>query len=101
MSQLLWFLAPTVALSLQQHEVITSQILSVKTKLLTGLDNVDRWTEQGVWDKVLKDVRVVVSTYAVLADALGHGFVRMSRLALLIFDEGRYITHLKASRNLD
>ncbi|KAJ5960754.1 uncharacterized protein N7479_007904 [Penicillium vulpinum] len=90
--KLIWFLAPTVALSLQQHEVITSQILSVKTKVLTGLDNVDRWTEQGVWDKVLKDVRVVVSTYAVLADALGHGFVRMSRLALLIFDEAHHCT---------
>lgn len=77
-----------MALSLQQHEVITSQILSVKTKVLTSLDNVDRWTEQAVWDKVLKDIRVVVSTYAVLADALSHGFVRMSRLALLIFDEG-------------
>ncbi|KAJ5410973.1 uncharacterized protein N7487_005332 [Penicillium crustosum] len=91
-NKLIWFLAPTVALSLQQHEVITSQILSVKTKVLTGLDNVDRWTEQGVWDKVLKDVRVVVSTYAVLADALGHGFVRMSRLALLIFDEAHHCT---------
>ena len=88
MAQLIWFLAPTVALSFQQHKVITSQILSVKTKILTGLDNVDRWTEQATWDKVLKDVRVVVSTYAILADALGHGFVRMSRLALLVFDEG-------------
>ncbi|KAI3140437.1 hypothetical protein CBS147326_2138 [Penicillium roqueforti] len=90
--KLIWFLAPTVALSLQQHEVITSHILSVKTKVLTGLDNVDRWTDQGIWDKVLKDVRVVVSTYAVLADALGHGFVRMSRLALLIFDEAHHCT---------
>ncbi|KAJ5616526.1 hypothetical protein N7537_001640 [Penicillium hordei] len=90
--KLIWFLAPTVALSLQQHEVITTHILSVKTKVLTGLDNVDRWTEQGIWDKVLKDVRVVVSTYAVLADALGHGFVRMSRLALLIFDEAHHCT---------
>ncbi|CAG7962428.1 unnamed protein product [Penicillium nalgiovense] len=90
--KLIWILAPTVALSLQQHEVITSQILSVKTKILTGLDNVDRWTEQGIWDKVLKDVRVVVSTYAVLADALSHGFVRMSRLALLVFDEAHHCT---------
>lgn len=99
MSQLIWFLAPTVALSLQQHQVITSHILSVKTKVLTGLDNVDRWTDQGIWDKVLKDVRVVVSTYAVLADALGHGFVRMPRLALLIFDEGTYVAHLKVFQN--
>ncbi|KAI2737100.1 hypothetical protein DTO013E5_2339 [Penicillium roqueforti] len=90
--KLIWFLAPTVALSLQQHQVITSHILSVKTKVLTGLDNVDRWTDQGIWDKVLKDVRVVVSTYAVLADALGHGFVRMPRLALLIFDEAHHCT---------
>ena len=90
MSQLIWFLAPAVALSLQQHEVITRHILSVKTRVLTGLDNVDRWTDQGIWDKVLKDVRLVVSTYAVLADALDHGFVRMSRLALLIFDEGTW-----------
>lgn len=88
-SQLIWFLAPTVALCLQQHEVITEEIPSAKTKVLTGLDNVDRWTDQTIWDKVLKDVHVVVSTYAVLADALSHGFVQMSRLALLIFDEGK------------
>ncbi|KAJ5773733.1 hypothetical protein N7457_008629 [Penicillium paradoxum] len=91
-NKLIWFLAPTVALSLQQHAVINSQIPSVKTKVLTGLDNVDRWTDQGIWDKFLKDVRVVVSTYAVLADALTHGFVRMSRLALLIFDEAHHCT---------
>lgn len=57
----------------------------MKSKVLTGLD---RWTEQGVWDKSLKDVGGVVSTYSVLSGALGHGFVRMSRLALLIFDGG-------------
>ncbi|KAJ5550279.1 hypothetical protein N7461_004977 [Penicillium sp. DV-2018c] len=88
--KLIWFLAPTVALCLQQHQVISSQILSVKTKVLTGLDNVDRWTDQIIWDKVLRDVRVVVSTYAVLADALSHGFVQMSRLGLLIFDEAHH-----------
>jgi ERCC4-related helicase len=88
LAQFVWFLAPTVALCLQQHEVISSQIPSVKTRILTGLDNVDRWTEQQSWDAVLQDVRVVVSTHAVLADALNHGFVRMSQLALIVFDEG-------------
>jgi ERCC4-related helicase len=87
--QLIWFLVPTVALCLQQHEVIISQMPSVKTRILTGMDNVDRWTDQGIWDTVLKSIRVVVSTHAVLADALGHGFVQMSQLALLVFDEGR------------
>ncbi|CAG7966166.1 unnamed protein product [Penicillium olsonii] len=88
--KLIWFLAPTVALCIQQHETIRSQISTVKTKILTGMDNVDRWTDQSIWDAVLKDVRVVVSTHAVLADALGHGFVQMSRLALLVFDEAHH-----------
>ena len=87
--QLIWFLAPTVALCLQQHEAIASQIPSVKTRILTGQDNVDRWTDQIIWNSVLRDISVVVSTHAVLADALNHGFVRISRLALIIFDEGR------------
>ncbi|OJJ33462.1 hypothetical protein ASPWEDRAFT_622733 [Aspergillus wentii DTO 134E9] len=88
--KLIWFLAPTVALCLQQHEVIASQLPAVKTRTLTGLDKVELWTEQIIWDAVLKDVRVVVSTHAVLADALSHGFVKMSQLALLIFDEAHH-----------
>jgi ERCC4-related helicase len=77
-----------VALCLQQHGVTASHIPSVKTRVLTGLYNVDRWTEQAIWNTVLQGVRVVVSTHAVLADALNHGFVRMSQLNLMIFDEG-------------
>lgn len=87
--KMVWFLAPTVALCFQQYEVLTNHAPKFKTRVLTGLDNVDRWTEQSVWDKVLQDVRIVVSTHAVLSDALNHGFVRMSQLALLVFDEGK------------
>ncbi|KAJ5691807.1 hypothetical protein N7462_001230 [Penicillium macrosclerotiorum] len=90
--KLVWFLAPTVALCLQQHEVIASQIPSIRTRVLTGADNVDRWTKPAVWNSVLEGVRVVCSTYAVLSDALNHGFVRMARLALLIFDEAHHCT---------
>lgn len=79
-----------MALCLQQHEVIASQIPSAKSRVLTGLDNVDRWTDQAIWNTVLQDIRVVVSTHAVLADALNHGFVRMSQLALIIFDEAHH-----------
>lgn len=53
-----------------------------------GSDNVDRWSEQRIWDAVLENVRIVVSTHGVLADALSHGFVRIEELALLVFDEG-------------
>ena len=51
-------------------------------------DNVDRWTEKADWDAVLTNVRVVVSTYAVLYEALCHVFVDMKLLALIVFDEG-------------
>lgn len=95
--KLIWFLAPTVALCFQQHEVLKTHISNVQVRILTGLDNVDRWTEQSAWDKALQDVRIVVSTYAVLADALNHGFVRMSHLALIVFDEGR-LDHMRSSR---
>ncbi|KAJ5657241.1 uncharacterized protein N7484_000890 [Penicillium longicatenatum] len=88
--KLVWFLAPTVALCLQQHDAIASQIPSVKTRTLTGFDNVDRWTEQSTWNTALQEVRVVVSTHAVLADALSHGFVRMPQLALMVFDEAHH-----------
>ncbi|KAJ5301638.1 hypothetical protein N7508_006501 [Penicillium antarcticum] len=86
----IWFLVPTVALALQQHEVISRQVPSVKTKVLTGLDSVELWTEQSIWDEVLKDARVAVATHAILADALTHGFVKMSQIALLVFDEAHH-----------
>lgn len=56
--------------------------------VLSGQDDVDHWTEQGIWDAVLQNVRIVLSTHQVLYDALAHAFVRMHELALLIFDEG-------------
>lgn len=57
-------------------------------RLLSGNDNVDKWTQQNLWDAVLNGIHVVVSTPQVLYDALSHGFVTMGRIALLIFDEG-------------
>lgn len=89
--QLIWFLAPTVALCFQQHEVLTSQIPAARTRILTGLDKVELWTEQAIWDAVLEDIQIVVSTHAVLADAMTHGFVGISRLSLVIFDEGMFL----------
>jgi ERCC4-related helicase len=88
MLQLVWFLAPTVALCTQQNASINKKLPSLKTRLLTGLDSVELWSEQHIWDSVLAGKQVVVSTHAVLADALKHGFVKIAQLALLIFDEG-------------
>jgi ERCC4-related helicase len=88
--QLVWFLAPTVALTTQQFEAIKSQITSVQGRLLCGEDCVKTWSEQRIWDAMLQNIRFVVSTYQVLSDALKHGFVSIESLALIVFDEGRF-----------
>lgn len=86
-SKLVWFVAPKVALAEQQFSVLVEQLPAFLIKKLLGYDNVDKWTEQSLWDATLANVRAVVSTPAVLADALYHGFVAISKLSLLIFDE--------------
>lgn len=82
-------MAPTVALCEQQYLVLEREHPFVQIKFLSGADNVDRWSTQALWDAVLLNVRVVVSTYQILLDALTHAFVPMSRIALLVFDEGK------------
>lgn len=86
-SKLVWFLAPSVALCGQQNTVLASHLPGYVVKLLVGRDGVDKWSDQRIWDAALKNVRVVVGTPKVLEDALTHGFVQMSRLSLLVFDE--------------
>lgn len=90
--KLIWFLTPTVALCQQQHQAISAHIPAMRARTLTGLDKVELWTDQTVWDAVLQDVQVVFSTHAVLADAMSHGFVRIGQLSLMIFDEGKWPT---------
>ena len=84
-----WFLAPTVALCQQQCQVIQIHLPAYQTRVLTGADGVEFWRDQALWDDVLLNISVVVSTHAVLLDALTHGFVRMDSLSLIVFDEGK------------
>ncbi|KAF3008877.1 hypothetical protein E8E13_011050 [Curvularia kusanoi] len=91
-SKRVWFLAPTVALCEQQGQVFSYHLPSYNVLVLSGKDGVDHWTEQNVWDSVLHNVRIVLSTHQVLYDALVHAFVKMDTLALLIFDEAHHCT---------
>ena len=68
--------------------MIRRELPSVSARSITGSDNVELWSTQKKWDCVLGNHRIIVSTHAILSDALSHGFVTMSRLGLLIFDEG-------------
>ncbi|KAF4556245.1 Ribonuclease III domain-containing protein [Elsinoe fawcettii] len=47
----------------------------------------EKWSEQRLWDATLRGVQIVIGTPAVLNDALHHGFVRISGIRLLVFDE--------------
>ncbi|KAF3402139.1 Dicer-like protein 2 [Talaromyces pinophilus] len=85
--KLIWFLTPTVALAEQQYAVISKQLPLYQSRLLLGSDNVDHWSTQHIWDKILLNIRIVVSTPQVLLDAMSHGFVKLSGLSLLVFDE--------------
>ncbi|KAK0923939.1 Dicer-like protein 2 [Friedmanniomyces endolithicus] len=89
-TKLIWFLADSVELSRQQLGVIRTHLPAHQVISLTGQDGVDNWSRQHIWDAVLANVRIVVGTPAVLKDALTHGFVRISRLALLVFDEAHH-----------
>ncbi|KAK6955944.1 hypothetical protein Daesc_003591 [Daldinia eschscholtzii] len=64
-----------------------SQIPAVQIKTLVGADGVETWSDVRIWDDYLRNVRIVVSTYQVLLDAVNHAFVRMDRLSLIVFDE--------------
>ncbi|KAF2800747.1 hypothetical protein K505DRAFT_292221 [Melanomma pulvis-pyrius CBS 109.77] len=91
-NQLVWFLAPTVILCEQQFTVFQTALPAYGIKLLCGKDGVEHWTDQTVWDSVLENTRIVLSTHAVLLDALTHAFVKMDKLALIIFDEAHHCT---------
>ncbi|KAF2432072.1 P-loop containing nucleoside triphosphate hydrolase protein [Tothia fuscella] len=88
--KIVWLLAPTVALCEQHLEVFNTHLPAYQTRRLTGSDGIDSWSSQDIWDKALLNVRNVISTHAILRDALTHGFVQMSRIALLVFDEAHH-----------
>ena len=59
-------------------------------KILVGSDGCELWKSQSIWDEVLLNARVIVCTPEILYDALSHGFVKISAIALLVFDEAHY-----------
>ncbi|KAG5289085.1 dicer-like protein [Histoplasma ohiense] len=95
-----WFLAPTVALAEQQHKSISQQLSAYETRLLLGSDNVNYWSTKKIWDDILLNIRIVVSTPQVLLDAMTHGFVTMPQIALLVFDEAHHCARGEAPNSL-
>ncbi|KAK3315325.1 hypothetical protein B0H66DRAFT_606212 [Apodospora peruviana] len=95
-----WFLAPTVELADQQFRVLQAQIAVVQSRLILGSDNVDAWSDQRTWDAVLLNIRIVVSTFQILFDAVQHDFVRLDSLSLIVIDEAHNCVKMNAAARL-
>ncbi|KAL5003004.1 hypothetical protein BDV10DRAFT_201025 [Aspergillus recurvatus] len=98
--KLIWFLCPTVALCEQHLISINRHIPPMCSRCFTSNDNIDHWKSKEIWDAALSGVRVAVSTYQVLFDALSHGFVQIGCLSLLIFDEAHNCTKKSAANKI-
>ncbi|KAL6898701.1 hypothetical protein GGI43DRAFT_83845 [Trichoderma evansii] len=84
--KIIWFITPTVSLSAQQHTVLTLQIPSVPMKMLAGNRHLPTWGQE-IWNALLEQTRIVITTPQILLDALDHAYIKMEHLALIVFDE--------------
>ncbi|KAJ2930465.1 hypothetical protein H1R20_g6628, partial [Candolleomyces eurysporus] len=90
--KLCWYVAPTVALCIQQHSVL-STFLPVFVGIISGSHHPDQWKNRDLWKAVVDSHRVIVSTPQVLFDSLRHGYIGLGKkVGLLIFDEAHHAT---------
>lgn len=59
--------------------------------IISGSMEPERWTSPAIWQSVVSEHNVVVSTPQVLLDALSHSYLKLSTdIGLLIFDEAHH-----------
>ncbi|KAL2160862.1 hypothetical protein VTH06DRAFT_1059 [Thermothelomyces fergusii] len=76
----------------KQFEVIRAQIPVVQSRLILGSDKVEAWSSTpGVWAAMLANIRIVVSTYQILFDAVAHAFVSLASLGIIVVDEAHNV----------
>ncbi|XP_065304348.2 endoribonuclease Dicer-like [Dermacentor albipictus] len=80
-----FFLVPTVPLVVQQQKAIKCQT-DLRVGGYVGDMNVDNWNKQR-WEKEFIESQVLVMTPDVFKVIIHHGFLKMSRVNLLILDE--------------
>jgi endoribonuclease Dicer len=86
------FLAPRVILVQQQAQVLARH-LPARVKSYVGEMGVDSW-DKPTWDRELYAVDVVVMTPQILLDLLSFGWIRMTEIHTLVFDEVRILSFL-------
>lgn len=88
-------MANTQVLTRQQAESI-KRATSFRTTVYTGDMNVDNW-RRDKWREEFEKFQVFVSTCQIILDTIRHGYLKISEINLLIFDEchhGRFFTLL-------
>ncbi|KAF9781071.1 hypothetical protein IL306_014111 [Fusarium sp. DS 682] len=84
-----FFLVEKVALCVQQHAVLSCNLgVHPVTKFVGKMTGMTKTKEY--WDKQFSENMVVVCTAQILLDCLTCGFITMSRINLLIFDEAHH-----------
>lgn len=100
-SSQIWFLSPGVTLTYQQADALRRGLSGAYIiKALTGNEKVDTWKDQKTWTDALLGVNVVVCTYQVLLDALMHGFVKLTEISMLVFDEAHHCSKKHAANKI-
>ncbi|CAG8979867.1 hypothetical protein HYALB_00002640 [Hymenoscyphus albidus] len=84
-----FFLVDSVTLVFQQHRVLKNNLNGMPMDMFCGNMGTKLWDREK-WTKILNDNMVIVCTAEVLRHCLGHGFVSMNGINLLVFDEAHH-----------
>ncbi|KPM36518.1 Dicer-like protein 1 [Neonectria ditissima] len=83
-----FFLVEKVALCFQQYAVLNCNLEHPITKFFGDMTGIMKTKE--FWDTQFDENMVVVCTAQILLDCLDNGFIRMTQINLLIFDEAHH-----------
>ncbi|KAL8714323.1 MAG: hypothetical protein Q9220_001654 [cf. Caloplaca sp. 1 TL-2023] len=87
--RVLFFLVDSVALVFQQSEYIKEFMQDRPLASFCGEMGTDMWTKSA-WTDHLERNMIIVCTAEILNQLLGHSFVRIDQINLLIFDEAHH-----------
>ncbi|KAG2220792.1 hypothetical protein INT45_012461, partial [Circinella minor] len=80
-----FFLVDRVPLVFQQYNVIKSNC-DANIERIVGEMGIDKWSEEN-WKQIFKENDICVMTAQIFLDILRHGFIEMTQINLIIFDE--------------
>ncbi|KAG2217031.1 hypothetical protein INT45_003987 [Circinella minor] len=89
-TKLTFFLVDRVPLVPQQYNVIKTNC-DAKVERMYGAMDIDNWSEKK-WKQIFEESDVCVMTAQIFLNTLRHGFIHMSQVNLIVFDECHHCT---------